>query len=216
MESAKKTYIILMKKHKGNLQHALDANSSSPLGMGSEFWRIPTIEPLFWHHPIWPRMKQILTHGLHWPLDDLPEEQRIANIYEAIKFGNHKGATNDPDLLRKLVEKDVKYSYCIPLPLRKAKLIPKLLFAPMNIQHQNTTIDKTGEIINKERLTHNQSYKWSGSGTSVNSRIVKELPMPCLYDTCLQKLINWTIATRRKYPGHQIMANKINYKSAFQ
>jgi hypothetical protein len=53
-------------------------------------------------------MKQISTHGSHWPLDKLPEEQRIAAIYKAIEFGNHKGATNNPDLLRELVEKDVK------------------------------------------------------------------------------------------------------------
>jgi hypothetical protein len=116
MESAKKNYIILMKKHKGSLQCGLDANSSSPLGMGSEFRKIPTIKPLFWHHPIWPRMKQILTHGLHWPLDDLPEEQRIPNVCKAIEFSNPKGATNNPDLLRELVEKDVKYGYCIPPP----------------------------------------------------------------------------------------------------
>jgi hypothetical protein len=57
MENAKKNYIILMKKYKGSLQRALDASSSSPLGMGSEFWKIPTIEPLFWHHPICPRIK---------------------------------------------------------------------------------------------------------------------------------------------------------------
>ena len=84
----------------------------------------------------------------------------------------------------------------------------------MNIQHQNT-IDKTGKIIDKERLTHNQSYKWSGSGTLVNSRTIKELLMPCVYSTCLWRLINWTIPARRKYPNRQIMASKIDFKSAF-
>ena len=109
----------------------------------------------------------------------------------------HKGPAKDPDLLRELVEKDMRYGYCIPLPLRNVKLIPKLLFAPMNIQHQNT-IDKTGKIIDKERLIHDQSYKWSGSGTLVNSRIVKELLMSCMYGMCLWRLINRTIATRKK------------------
>ncbi len=90
----------------------------------------------------------------------------------------------------------MKYGYCIPLPLHKAKLIPKLLFAPLNIQHQNT-INKTGKIINKKRLIHDRSYKWSGSGTSVNSRIVKELLMSCMYGTRLWRLINRTIAARR-------------------
>ncbi len=159
-------------------------------------------------------MKRTLTNRLHLPLEDLAEDLRIADVNKAIKFGNHKGATNNPVLLQELVEKDVKYGYCIPLPLQKAKLIPNLLFAPMNIQHQNT-INKMGKIINKERLTHNQSYKWSGSGTLVNSRTIKELLMLCVYGTCLRRLINWTVAARRKYLNRQIMASKIDFKSAF-
>jgi hypothetical protein len=172
MESAEKNYIILMKKYGGSLQGALNANSRSPLRMGSEFRATKIIEPLYRHHPIWPRIKQLLTYGFHWPLEELPEELRVANVEEAINFGNHKGATNNPVLLRELVEKDVTYGYCILFPLRKAMQIPKLLFAPMNIQHQNA-IDETGKFIDKERLTHDQSYKWSGLGTSVNSRIIK-------------------------------------------
>ncbi len=150
----------------------------------------------------------------HWPLEDLPEELQIADVKEAIAFGNHKGATNNPVLLRELVEKDVKHGYGIPLPLRKAMQIPKLLFTPMYTQHQNT-IDKMGKIIDKERLTHDQSYKWHGSGTSVNSRVAKETLMPCMYGSCLRRLINWTVAARRKYPRRRIMASKINFKSAF-
>ena len=139
-------------------------------------------------------MKRILTKGLHWPLEDLTEDLQIADVNKAIEFGNHKSATNNPVLLQELVEKDVKCRYCTPLPLQKAKLIPNLLFAPMNIQHQNT-INKTGKIIDKERLTHDQSYKWSGSGTLVNSRTIKELLMPCVYSTCLRRLVNWTVAS---------------------
>jgi hypothetical protein len=122
---AEKIYIIPMK----SLQCALDANRDSPLGMGSEFRKIPTIKQIFQHHPIWPRMKRILTNGLHWPLEHINKELQIADLNKAIKFGNHKGASNNPSLLRKLVEKDVKYGYCITPPLRIAKLIPDLLFA---------------------------------------------------------------------------------------
>ncbi len=93
-------------------------------------------------------MKRILTKGSHWPLEDLAEDLGIAEVNKAIKFGNQKGTINNPVLLRELVKKDVKHGYCIPLPLWKAKLIPNLLFAPMNIQHQNT-IDETGKTINK-------------------------------------------------------------------
>ncbi len=79
MESAEKNYIILMKKYGGSLQRALEANSRSPLGIGSEFRASKIIEPLYRHHSIWPKIKHILTYGSHWPLEELPEEQRVAN-----------------------------------------------------------------------------------------------------------------------------------------
>ncbi len=85
--------------------------------------------------------------------------------------------------------------------------------APMNIMVPNT-IDKFGQIIPKDRLTHNQSWKWSSS-TSVNSRIQKELLQACWYGFCIYRLIDWAIAARKKYPGQQILAMKINYKSAY-
>jgi hypothetical protein len=53
-------------------------------------------------------MKRTLTNGSHWPLEDLAEDLQIADVDKAIKFWNHKGATNNPVLLQELVEKDVK------------------------------------------------------------------------------------------------------------
>ena len=64
------------------------------------------------------------------------------------------------------------------------ELIPGVLMAPMNITNQNT-IDKTGRIIGKDWLTHNQSYKWA-SNSSVNSRAVKDTLLPCRFGACLK------------------------------
>ncbi len=63
--------------------------------------------------------------------------------------------------------KDVYFGYCLPLPHSNARKIPCILLTPMNIQKQNT-ISKLGQIVEKDRLTHNQSFKWS-SGTSINN-----------------------------------------------
>jgi hypothetical protein len=37
----------------------------------------------------------------------------------SLKFGNHKGASDKPDLLKELVAKDVIYGYAMALPLEK-------------------------------------------------------------------------------------------------
>ena len=42
----------------------------------------------------------------------------------------------------------------------------------MYIMAQNM-INKFGQVVSKDRLTHDQSWKW-GSGTSVNIRVRKE------------------------------------------
>ncbi len=86
--------------------------------------------------------------------------------------------------------------------------------APMNIMAQNT-IDELGRIVPKDRLTHDQSWKWS-SGTSINSHVQKELLQACHYGFCIRQLVNWAVVARRNYPNQCILASKIDYKLAYQ
>ena len=83
----------------------------------------------------------------------------------------------------------------------------------MNIMTQNTT-NEHGIIVEKDRLTHNQSYKW-GSGTSVNSRVDRDKLPPCRFGACLKCLMNWTVSARKKFPGKKNLSSKIDYKSAY-
>jgi hypothetical protein len=145
----RKNYVPLMKKYKGNLQKALECNSNSPFGMGLEFRPISTLDLIFKSHPVWPRMKEILTHGSQWPMDPLNKDLHQANVEEALAFGNHKGASKHPTLPQELVKKDIKFGYCMLLPLHKALLILGLLIAPMNIQDQHI-INEYSRIIDKK------------------------------------------------------------------
>jgi hypothetical protein len=79
--------------------------------------------------------------------------------------------------------------------------------APLNIQPQ-WTINECGKIVAKDRLTQDQSFVWTKSGTSVNSRIDTDRLQQCKFGKCLVKLINWTVAARRKYPNERILAKK--------
>ena len=77
-------------------------------------------------------MKEMLAHGLKWPTEPITEEDRAADHIEALKFGNHKGATTKPELLLKLVSGNVKYGYALPLPFGKIKRLPGICMAPLN------------------------------------------------------------------------------------
>ncbi len=110
-------------------------------------------------------------------------KRKKEDLSEALEFGNHKRASKQAELLQELVTKDVEYGYCFPVPIKKLPLIPGVCVAPMNIQEQNS-INKLGEIITKERLTHDQSHKWR-SETSINSRTKEDHLLPCIFGHAL-------------------------------
>jgi hypothetical protein len=133
----------------------------------------------------------------------------------ALAFGNHKGATNNPDLLEELVKKDVIHGYGIVLPLNKMTKIPGVVMAPMNISLQST-IDEESNIILKDRLTHDQSFCFKeGSNTSVNSHVKEEELDPCMFGSCIRR-INGIVELRRRYANRRIPLVKIDIKSEFR
>ena len=204
----------VLKLYGFHLGAAIEANSTSPLGYGSEFRPVHVLKPLFECHPNWNRLKSLLTVGSKWPLDKLDDDMRKSDLTTALTFGNHKGASSQPELLRQLIEKDITHGFALVIPLSTVKCIPGALLAPMNIMKQNT-IDEFGNIIPKDRLTHDQSYKWS-SGTSVNSRVQFDKLLPCRFGACIRRIANYAVAARRKYPNRRILATKADYKSAYR
>jgi hypothetical protein len=153
-----------MRRFDNNLGKASKAQQDSPLGYGSKFQKADVLEPLFHLHPKWERFKNLLNNELVWPLAEISKEERVKDMEKALTFGNHKGATKQPDLLKLLVNNDVIHGFALPLPLDKLAQIQGILLAPLNMQAQNT-IDDMGRIVPKDRFTHDQSYKWSYSGT---------------------------------------------------
>jgi hypothetical protein len=68
-------------------------------------------------------MEDILKNGSKWPLEEISKEYRASDLKEALVFGNHKGALSKPDILKKLISKDVKYGYSLPIPLKSVMQI---------------------------------------------------------------------------------------------
>ena len=194
VEAANKNYILLMQKFGGDLHRALHAQNESPLSYSSEFKPVSFLEPIFLHHPSWPRMKSILLEGSTWPLSPLDESDWLLDINNALDFGNHKGAEGQQELLLKLVKDNVDRGFAFPLPFNKIKNVPGVILVPLNIQLKKTT-NKCGEIIPKNRLTHNQSWVWQ-SGTSVNNQVNPERLMPCYFGTAIRRIIAWAVAAR--------------------
>jgi hypothetical protein len=167
----------VLRKYNLDLGKVLKAQQDSPLGNRKEFKPPSVLQQVFGLHPLWNRMEAFLSEGSKWPLAEISKNEQQQDLVNALTFGNHKGALQKLVILKKLIAKDLKYGYSLPVPLSSIQLIPGLVMAPINIMEQNTS-DEFGQIIPKDRLTHDQSWKWS-SGTSVNSRVQKELFKAC-------------------------------------
>ncbi len=215
VKAAEKKFILLTHKSGGNLHLALHAQNGLLLSFGSEFKPALMLESIFKFHPSWQKMKTVLIKGSEWPLSTLDDSKQLKGIDDMLKFGNHKGANQQQELLLKLVKDDLIRGFALPLPLNKIKKIPGVLLAPLNIQLQKT-INECGEIIPKNRLTQYQSWKWQ-SGTSINCRVNKTKLMPCYFGKALKRLINWAVAARKiQHPKKRILASKLDVKAAFR
>ncbi len=80
---------------------------------------------------------------------------------------------------------------------------------------KQNTIEEHGRIVKKDRLTHNQSFKWS-SGTSVNNRTQGNGLLPCMFGAYIRQIVNWAVTAWQKFPNVRILASKFGFKSAFQ
>ncbi len=62
----------------------------------------------------------------------------MADVKEALAFGNHKGAVANYPLLHSLIKDDVTHGYSLPLPLIEIHRLPGILLSLMSIVEQDT------------------------------------------------------------------------------
>jgi hypothetical protein len=109
---------------------------------------------------------------------------------------------------------DIRYGYGLVIPWGKISRLPNACMAPMNIT-KHFTPDAGGEIVDKEHLTHDQSFRWQ-LGSSVNRRVIQDGLQRCMYGRCLMQLLCWIVVARRKFPKAPIVLQKIDIKSAYR
>ena len=197
-----------------DLGECIAAQKESIVGYGSEFRKAEVLEPLFRHHPLWPRMQKALTQGVTFPLKEISQRDMAADVKEALAFGNHKGCVKHKSFLEDCIEDDVTHGFSLVFPKDQVKDIPGALVAPLNVHDQNT-INERGEVIDKKRLTHNLSKVFGGSGESVNSRLFRNEIQECMYGYCILRLVHLIVALRTRFPDKKIFLTKWDWKSAY-
>ena len=200
--------------YKYDLTRMIPGHPSSHISYGSEFrpWR--ALAPLLHLSPHWADVKDTLSNGARYPLQRLSPKRRLQDLEEAIIRGNHKSATDSPNILDKLIKKDVDAGFQLPTTINSLRLMPHAVVAPYGVIKQNT-IDTEGNIIPKLRIAHDQSFCYS-SGTSVNSRVNKDELTTLIYGDALRRLLHYIHSLRFHHPLTPILIGKYDFASAYR
>ena len=120
------------------MDEAIKSQGDTVLLPGTEFRPVSSLVPLLHLHPLWPRLKASLTHGVNVPLQETSTEEKLSDVREALQFGNHKGVLKYPDFFEECLEEDVRKGYSLVIPREKVVEIKDALVAPLNVHDQNT------------------------------------------------------------------------------
>jgi hypothetical protein len=157
-----------------DLQQLLLSDELSPLPPGSKFRPVGILSPVFEGHPLWPRVKNSLSHGANLELETIPETDRLTLLKTAMSYGNHKSASLHATALLPQLLKEVEKGWHLPLPINKLREIVGMIMGPMGAVLQHS-IDELGRALDKLRMTHDQSFDYKIEGIkSLNQRVIPE------------------------------------------
>jgi hypothetical protein len=160
-------------------RHALDldiarlsAQPFSSLTPGSEFRPVELLAPLLSLHPLWPKFQERISAGADFPLREIADADRIANVTAHLARGNHKSAQGHEAKLIDMLKEEVERGWQLPLPKSEALTIKGCEVASLLGMVAQSTIDEKGNAKSKFRLTHDQSFNPSRTEKrSVNDRV---------------------------------------------
>ena len=75
-----------------DLERLLNPSERCVTNYGSEFKDPSELDGLLSKHPRWKDLREKLVKGCEYHLEDLPEDDRVQDLHERIRRGNHKSA----------------------------------------------------------------------------------------------------------------------------
>jgi hypothetical protein len=163
--------LAVLQKHALDLETALAAQPFSSLTPGSEFRPVELLATLLSMHPLWPKFQERISNGAEFPLREIADADRIADVHANLTRGNHKSAQGHKARLIDMLKDEVERGWQLPLPRSAALLIKGYEVTPLGMVAQ-TTIDGKGNAKSKLRLTHDQCFNPSRTEKrSVNDRV---------------------------------------------
>ena len=213
---AAKFNAAILKRNKYDFTKALQKEKGTMLEPGSEFRSRDILAPLLSQHEHWDKMEQIVTTGVTYPLEHLPEHIRKEDLHFMIDRGNHQSATskeNEASLLKNYA-KEVERGWMLPTTIESVNKIKGACVIPVGVATQ-FTIDEKGNRKFKRRTTHDASFP-PPSEQSINNRMFRELLTNCFYGYCMIRLLHAIHIMRWTCPNLRILICKLDLDAAYR
>ena len=171
---------------------------------------------MFSDHAHWDAMSEIITKGVTYSLEDLPECICKEDLEHMIARDNQKSATSkeNSDSLLQNYEKEVQRGWMLPVTF---ECVTKLKVAgdiTAGVASQ-LTIDYKGNHKTKRRTTHDTSFP-SPSEKLINNRIFRELLTNCFYGYCLIHILHMIHIMRYIHPKICILICKLDLDTSYR
>ena len=185
---------------------------------GSEFRPTSLLGPLFGSHPLWRNVLRWLLFGVDFPLNGIPEPDRLLENDLNFQRGNHKSARENEEVLRPILVDEVLHAWQLIFPKGTHRLINGSVLGPVGLAFQST-INEFGEEVEKLRLTHdlsNNIRRALGIKLSVNDRVRADELTPCMYGWAFLRFIHAIVWLRLCHPELRILLTKTDWKAAYR
>ena len=201
-----------------DFQRFFQAQTGTTLDFGSEFRRLEQISPLLRQHPGFTELAEVLVTGMPYRYSrEITEKERETEVLAMLARGNHKSAQEEPDIVEKLLTKDVVHGFSMVIPIELVPLIPNAMVQPVGLAKQ-WTLDEDGNRMIKYRITQDLSYSETSkeSPMSINSRIDMDQYPEMVYGWALPRIIHFIVALRLAAPKRTIFIAKYDYSDAYR
>ena len=192
--------------------------ADTTLGYGSEFRTINQIKPLIGRHPHFGKLEKLLESGMPYIFkSELDGATKLNELQTILSRGNHKSARDVPEVVDKLLAKDVTHGFTIPIPIDIVPSIPGAAVQPLGIAQQWTMTEEGGREV-KHRMTQDLSFSSvkDGPPRSINQRVDMSAYPEMVYGWCMMRILHYIVAVRLAFPDKAIFISKYDYSDAYR
>ena len=202
-----------------DMERLIAKYADTTLGYGSEFRTIDQLKPLIGRHPHFGKLEKLLEFGMPYIFkSELDSATKLDELQNLLSRGNHKSARDVPEVVDKLLAKDVTHGFTIPIPIEIVPMIPGAAVQPLGIAQQQWAMTGDGGREVKHQMTQDLSFSSvkEGPPRSINQRVDMSAYPEMVYGWCMMRILHYIVAVRLAFPDKVIFISKYDYSDAYR